>query len=45
MFCFVTVKALYSVMVLAALLVGCGGGGEGSGHAGTYAMTVKMQGE
>ena len=32
-------------MVLAALLVGCGGGGEGSGHAGTYAMTVKMQGE
>ena len=26
------------------LLVGCGGG-EGSGHAGTYAMTVKMQGE
>ena len=38
-------KALYSVMVLAALLVGCGGGGEGSGHAGTYAMTVKMQGE
>jgi len=45
MFCFVTVKALYSVMVLAALLVGCGGGGEGSVHAGTHAMTVKMQGE
>ena len=45
MLCFFTVKALYSVMVLAALLVGCGGGGEGSGHAGTYAMTVKMQGE
>lgn len=37
-------KALYSVMVLASLLVGCGGG-EGYGHAGTYAMTVKMQGE
>ena len=32
-------------MVLASLLVGRGGGGEGSGHAGTYAMTVKMQGE
>ena len=45
MFCFIPVKALYSVMVLAALLVGCGGGGEASGHAGTYAMTVKMQGE
>ena len=45
MFCFVPVKALYSVMVLASLLVGCGGGGEGSGHAGTYAMTMKMLGE
>ena len=45
MFFFVTVKALYSVMVLASLLVGCGGGGEGSDHAGTNAMTVKMQGE
>ena len=31
-------------MVLASLLVGCGGG-EGYGHAGAYAMTVKMQGE
>ena len=31
-------------MVLASLLVCCGGG-EGYGHAGTYAMTVKMQGE
>ena len=38
-------KVLYSMMVLAALLVGCGGGGEGSGHAGTYAMTMKMLGE
>ena len=37
-------ESLYSVMVLASLLVGCGGG-EGYGHAGTYAMTVKMQGE
>ena len=45
MFIFIHLKALYSVMILAALLVGCGGGGEGSGHAGTYAMTVKMQGE
>ena len=33
------------MMVMAALLVGCGGGGEGSGHAGTYAMTMKMLGE
>ena len=30
------------MMVMAALLVGCGGGGEGSGRAGTYAMTMKM---
>ena len=37
-------KALYSMMVMAALLVGCGGG-EGAGHAGTYAMTMKMMGE
>ena len=45
LFSFVPVKALYSMMVMAALLVGCGGGGEGSGHAGTYAMTMKMLGE
>ena len=32
------------MMVMAALLVGCGGG-EGAGHAGTYAMTMKMMGE
>ena len=38
-------KVLYSMMVMAALLVGCGGVGEGSGHAGTYAMTMKMMGE
>ena len=42
---FIPVKVLYSMMVMAALLVGCGGGGEGSGHAGTYAMTMKMLGK
>ena len=45
LFSFLPVKALYSMMVMAALLVGCGGGGEGSGHAGTYAMTMNMLGE
>ena len=41
---FIYVKALYSMMVMVAFLVGCGGG-EGSGHAGTYAMTMKILGE
>ena len=41
---FIYVKALYSMMVMVSFLVGCGGG-EGSGHAGTYAMTMKILGE
>ena len=33
------------MIVASVFLLGCGGGGEGSGPAGTYAMTMKMLGE
>ena len=39
MFIFVHVKALYSMMVMAAFLVGCGGGE--TSYDGTYKMVLK----
>ena len=42
MIIFVYVKALYSIMVMVAFLVGCGGGE--TSYDGTYKMVLK-QGE